>query len=107
MVPYLIMKVAKTEGDDCGAHAKQINVKGSEPQGHCSVPSFGSDAAGPACDGAVYVGEVGVIPRVVPCANLQIVNKGKVKNQRLSDSLYLNIMSKLDSGTWIEWITGH
>lgn len=36
------------------------------------LPSFGSDAAGPARDGAVDVGEVGVIPRVVPRANLQI-----------------------------------
>lgn len=33
-------------------------------------PSFGPDAAGPACDGAVDVGKVGVIPGVEPRANL-------------------------------------
>lgn len=42
-----------------------------------SLPSFGSNAAGPACDGAVYVGEVGVIPRVVPRTHLQIRTRGK------------------------------
>lgn len=35
-------------------------------------PSFGADAAGPACDGAVDVGKVGVIPGVIQRANLQI-----------------------------------
>lgn len=39
------------------------------------LPSFGSDAAGPACDGAVNVREVGVIPRVVSRTNLQVKNQ--------------------------------
>lgn len=45
----------------------------------CFLPSFGSKAAGPACDGAVYVGEVGVIAGVVPCANLQITTSTQYK----------------------------
>lgn len=48
-------------------------------QWHQFLPSFGSDAAGPACDGAVYVGEVGVIPKVVPCTNLHIIARGEEK----------------------------
>lgn len=40
------------------------------------LPPFGSHAAGPACDGAVYVGKVGVIARIVLCANLQITTRG-------------------------------
>lgn len=35
-----------------------------------SSPPFGSDAAGSACDGTVYVRQVGVVPCVVPGANL-------------------------------------
>lgn len=65
-------------------------------QQHQSLPSFGSNAAGPSCDGAVYVGEVGVIPRVVPCANLRIITgKNKMSTCRRN-----NIRAKLDS-------TGH
>lgn len=36
-----------------------------------SSPPFCADAAGPACDGAVYVRQVGVVPCVVPGANLK------------------------------------
>lgn len=46
-----------------------------------SSPSFGSDAAGPACDGAINVGEVSVIPGVEPCANLQIKTTVKVSHR--------------------------
>lgn len=39
------------------------------------LPSFGSYAAGPACDGAVDVREVGVVPRGVSRANLHVENQ--------------------------------
>lgn len=35
-----------------------------------SSPPFGSNAAGSACDGTVYVRQVGVVPCVVPGTNL-------------------------------------
>lgn len=34
-------------------------------------PPFGSNAAGSACDGTVYMRQVGVVPCVVPGANLK------------------------------------
>lgn len=36
-----------------------------------SSPPFGSDAARPACDGAVDMRQVGVVPCVVPSTNLK------------------------------------
>lgn len=44
-------------------------------QRHQPSPSFGSNAARPSCDGAVYVGEVGVIPGAVPRTNLRITTR--------------------------------
>lgn len=42
-----------------------------------SLPSFGSKTAGPACDGTIDVREIGVIPGVVSCTNLEIITTGK------------------------------
>lgn len=46
-----------------------------------SSPSLGSNAAGPACNCAVDVREVGVIYGVVSCTNLQMMNTGIVFNR--------------------------
>lgn len=36
-----------------------------------SSPPFGSNAAGSACDGTVYMRQVGMVPCVVPGTNLK------------------------------------
>lgn len=41
-----------------------------------SSPPFGSNAAGSACDGTVYMRQVGMVPCVVPGTNLKAREKG-------------------------------
>lgn len=43
-----------------------------------SSPPFGSNAAGSACDGTVYMRQVGMVPCVVPGTNLKAREKGNI-----------------------------
>lgn len=52
-----------------------------------SLPPFGSNAAGSACDGTVYMRQVGMVPCVVPGTNLKAREKG-------NNSQFILIISK-------------
>ena len=41
------------------------------------LPALGANATGPACDGTIDVGQVGVVPSVIPGAHLQAHNLGQ------------------------------